>query len=249
VSSQAYSNLAGNTTIKLTIGDQIPKSLDISGAKNIEGNAQTQIAATDQLSCKTDTGDEVSGVVYEADGLPNGLEIDKETGIISGAPNDEGFGLYTITTTADGLTGSVSRAFKIDSQIVESFTINVPTEPITGNALYELTTDELSCSVNGTVVESGVSYSASSLPKGLSIDKDTGIISGTPTGPTANGTTATITANYTEGGKNLVATAGMVFNISNTLVISSIKLASDPALRDACNLRIDADGVLNQIQN
>jgi hypothetical protein len=105
----------------------------------------------------------------------------------------------------------------------------------------------LSCTIgkNNTPLTS-VAYSASNLPEGLNIAKDTGIISGVPTTPTNSAMTSTIIATYINDDERLFGSTTITFNISNTLIISATRLLADENLRNNCNLQIN-DGALNKV--
>jgi hypothetical protein len=176
-------------------GVQIAKSLVISNAQDIVGNVGTSIANTNALSCATDTGDSVTDVVYTATGLAhNNLQINSSNGIISGTPDKSGFGTYTVTATADGLRGSVSASYAINTELPTSLEIT-GVEDITGNKNTPLASPRLYCATNTGVVVSDAKYamaSDSELPDGLKIDEETGVISGTPNDTTDGVITCTI---------------------------------------------------------
>jgi hypothetical protein len=114
VTSASYAGLFGSANINITIGAQVPKSIVISGAQDISGDVGTEVSNISGLSCATDTGTPIQDAVYTASNLPNGLEIDKDTGIIFGTPRTKQFGTYTINASAGDLVGTVSKAFSID---------------------------------------------------------------------------------------------------------------------------------------
>ena len=123
------------------------------------------------LTATTATGDTLT---FGASGLPTGLSIDGGTGLISGTidPAADAGGPYAVTVTATN-----SDAF--DSQ---SFTWNV-NNPISINPVGDQTNavgDSASLAVSATTATGDpLTYSASGLPAGLSINASTGLISGT----------------------------------------------------------------------
>ncbi len=135
-----------------------------------------QIVADDNL------GDALS---YTATGLPDGLSINASTGLISGtiAPAADADGPYVTTVTATGGGASNSQTF--------NWTVNNPiaiSPPLDqSNALGDVVSVPVSAT---TATGDTLTYSATSLPPGVSINSSTGLISGT----IAN--TASITTPY-----------------------------------------------------
>src|SRR5205823_2511087 len=115
---------------------------------------------------------------YDATGLPNGLSIDPDTGIISGTIDPDEGGKYSVTVTATDYT------LEKPVGVSQTFTWDVTALPL---PVFSATADQtnlegdaVTLAVTATDPSGGiVSYSASSLPDGLSIDPSTGIISGT----------------------------------------------------------------------
>ncbi len=131
-------------------------------------------------------------LTYSASGLPAGLMIDPKTGMITGAvdhdasknaPTTSGSGAtldgtYTITVTArDGQGGAASQTFTFDA------TNNAPV--IGANTADQHNADSQPVSVDASKAFSDantgdmLTYVATGLPKGLSIDPNTGKITGT----------------------------------------------------------------------
>jgi hypothetical protein len=142
------------------------------------------------------SGYDVDGdtVTYSATGLPSGLSLDQTTGIISGTlPASAGASTpYSVTVTASDGTLTAS----------QTFNWFVTGAPVTLTSPGDQTNSEgdvvsLQLSANG----SGLTYRASGLPSGLSLNTSTGLISGTvASGDAANGPyTATVTATDTQG--------------------------------------------------
>jgi hypothetical protein len=111
--------------------------------------------------------------------LPAGLSINAATGVISGTPASVTAGaLYTIT--ARNASGSTS--FSISIQVVE-----VPPSGLSYSSPQTYKTGVPITPINPTVQGHVTAYSVSpSLPAGLSLDPNTGQISGTPTLPQAS---------------------------------------------------------------
>jgi len=117
---------------------------------------------------------------YDAVDLPPGLSIDSSTGLISGTVADgaaEDFdGSYNPTIiVANNQGGSATTSF--------SWTINqaqIPPVLTSPGNQSNLTGDNVNLQITATQADSDpISYDATNLPDGLSIDPDSGIISGT----------------------------------------------------------------------
>ena len=121
---------------------------------------------------------------YSASGLPTGLAINSSTGVVSGAPSATGN--HTVTVTVDDGEDSASTSFSwIVSVANMPPTINNP-----GNQAHE-TGEGVSLAIQASDADDdALSYSASGLPAGLSINSS-GVISGTLT--TAGNYTVTVT--------------------------------------------------------
>lgn len=101
--------------------------------------------------------------------LPQGLELDPATGVISGVINE--IGSFTIEITGTDGT-EVSTA--IGSVIIES------KNPSITKLIYDDISTSINKKINCVPEFDGykISFSAASLPQGLSIDSETGVISG-----------------------------------------------------------------------
>ena len=153
---------------------------------NIDGDFVTVLS-----SCSDSAG---NALVFTATNLPPGLSIDPNTGIISGAvtAGDSIAGTYTVTMTA---TDSANPA----SSASETFQWTVNPLVTLGNPGSLTNSDGDSVSVLSSCSDSAgnaLVFTATNLPPGLSIDPNTGIISGAVTaGDSIMGTyTVTVTA-------------------------------------------------------
>jgi len=118
---------------------------------------------------------------FSATGLPPGVAIDPITGVISGtvAPGDD-------TGTPYDVTVSVSNGYKATT-LNFSWTItrlSLVTPPDRTNTVGDTVSLPIQAS---DPTDSTLSYSADGLPDGLSIDPNTGVISGTPDASAADG--------------------------------------------------------------
>jgi hypothetical protein len=138
---------------------------------NVSGSPITPLAiqASDSLSTAT--------LTYSDGGtLPAGLSIDAPSGVISGTPTTAGTGPVTIT-----VTDSASFAAQVTFNWTVSNIVSVPTpgnqsDP-SGTAIAPVTIHATDSSTGATLTYSG----GSSLPSGLSLNTNSGAISGTPT--------------------------------------------------------------------
>jgi len=136
---------------------------------NVDGYSPSlTLSATDSAS---------HSLVYGASNLPAGLSIDSSTGVISGTitSGDSADGVYDVTVSATDSTNSsigMSKTFQ--------WTVN----PVVTLSVASSVADADGESVNWTIEgsDSGsfpMTYSASGLPTGLTINVATGVISGT----------------------------------------------------------------------
>jgi phosphatidylinositol-3-phosphatase len=148
--------------------------------------ASLQITASDSASGQT--------LTYSATGLPAGLSINSSTGLISGTPTTAGTSSVTVTATdTTGASGSASFTWTVNPVAGNTVTVTNPgaqsTKVNTAASLQITATD----SASGQTL----TYSATGLPAGLSINSSTGLISGTPT--TTGSFNVTVTATDTTG--------------------------------------------------
>ena len=108
---------------------------------------------------------------FSATNLPNGLSIDSASGVISGVPS--GSGVYNVSIAATNAAGT-------DSQ---TLILSLDATPIITSSLLALGEQGRAFNYAINALNNPTSYAASGLPGGLSIDTNTGIISGTPSSP------------------------------------------------------------------
>ena len=153
---------------------------------NLDGDA-----ASVQVSAWTTSG---LPLQYGASGLPAGLTIDANTGLISGTvgATDSQSGPYAVTATASDGTDSASTSFTWD---VAHLAVVNPGDQT--NAEGDAVSLQIGVSDNA---DDTLTYGASGLPNGLSIDPTSGVISGTVAALDANGSPYSVTVTASDGG-------------------------------------------------
>jgi hypothetical protein len=113
-----------------------------------------------------------------APGLPDGLNINPSTGAITGTPITAGTTSFTVNVTDSGTpTQSTSQATAnfVVAPATLTLTCSASSQDIVGTAYPG------NCNAGGGTVPYTYSFSAGSIPNGLSVNPSNGVISGTPT--------------------------------------------------------------------
>src|SRR5262249_28867791 len=112
-------------------------------------------------------------LTFSASGLPTGLSIDTGTGLISGTLDGQSAGSHSVTVTASDRSTSDIGTF--------TWTVTDVTAPALTNPGAQSGNEGDSVSLQIVASDADgdpLTYSASGLPSGLSIDTGTGLISG-----------------------------------------------------------------------
>ena len=148
-------------------------------------SAATATATVDQPFSYTITADNAA-TSFAATGLPAGLSINPDTGVISGTPTTVGSSSITINASNAGGIGSRTLLLTVN-----------PLVPVITSAATATTTVGQSFSYTITANNTPTSLNATGLPAGLTVNTATGLISGTPT--TVGSSTITINASNAGG--------------------------------------------------
>jgi hypothetical protein len=108
--------------------------------------------------------------IYSATGLPAGLTINATSGVIRGVP--AAAGNFTVTISATNGAGTVSKTLALGI---------IPLPPVISSVATATAKVGSSFSYQITATKNPTAYSATSLPAGLAVNSQTGLISGTVT--------------------------------------------------------------------
>lgn len=149
----------------------------------LTGNDTARFTVGTPASWEPDTLTGTPAATVSADALPDGLTLDEDTGVITGTPTATG--VTVVTLTARNGVGN-------DATLELAITINAsPT--LTGDDSLTLTVGKTATWEPDTFTgHPSPTVTADLLPDGLTLDKDAGVITGTPT--TAGTTLVTLTA-------------------------------------------------------
>jgi hypothetical protein len=184
--------IAGDNTysINQTFTWTVTNPITIAGVldqTSVEGASPSlSISASDATSGAT--------LVYTANGLPLGLKINSSTGSITGtvAAGAAQYGPYFVTVTAGDGTSSADMNFNWN--VTNPVVITVPADQTNNQG------DTVSLNISASDSSSGtLTYGATGLPGGLSINASTGHISGTVASGAAAGSPYTVTLYANDG--------------------------------------------------
>ena len=183
-----------------------------------------------QLVASDPDGD---AITYSASGLPPSLTVNATTGLISGTLSYTSAGSHSVTVTATAAGGSDSKTF--------TWTVtNTNRAPVVTNPGAQTSSQGVADTLAMTATDAdgqALTFSATGLPTGMSINASTGVVSGTPTAAgtfstvvTVSDGTASPTVSFTwtvTGNPPTLTNPGNRTNAENA-VISLQLVASDP---------------------
>jgi serine protease len=177
---------------------------------SIQGTAISplQIGATDSASGQT--------LTFSATGLPTGLSI-SPAGVISGTPTAAVLNQSATVAATDttGATGSATFTWTVNAPGGNTVTVTNPGSQTsnTGTAV--------SLQIHASDSQPGqtLTYGATGLPAGLTINTTSGLVSGTPT--TGGSSSVTVTARDTTGASGSTSFSWTVNVASNRVTVTS----------------------------
>jgi hypothetical protein len=207
--SDAEFTTVANFTWEVTFVDNQPVVTDPPDQASVEGVAITdlQVVATDENP---------SSLIYTASGLPGGISIDLNTGVISGTPS------YTAAEDVIGgsysVTISVSDGNSISAPVVFVWKVSHSNNPPTITSPGTQTSteaDNISLDVNANDVDPAdvLVYMARNLPPGLSINGSSGLITGTIAFTAAAGSPYSVELSVSDGAST--STQIFTWNVAN----------------------------------
>ncbi len=199
--SATNSGGTGSATLTLTVV-AVPV---ITSAATVSGNVGSafsyQITASNAPSS------------FGALGLPDGLSVNRGTGLISGTPTAAGTSTVTLSATNSAGTGSATLTLTVT--LAPAITSAAAASGMVGTAFsYQI-----------TATNTPTSFGATGLPAGLTVDIASGLISGTPTA--AGTSTVTLSAVNSVGTGMAPLTLTVSSGSTGSLVSHTIQISND----------------------
>jgi len=232
------SNSSGAGSLQVLMRVHATAATTLTSA-NTAGGTVGQVFSTYNIS--TSGNGPITSYTVSSGTLPGGLSLNSSTGAITGTPTNSG--VFTVSlgaTNSGGLTGTLSVTFTIQPNTVPTVTTSPamtasPTANVVGTVGSAIST--INVNGNNLPLTTG-SYTASGLPPGLSIDANTGAITGTPT--TSGDYTATLGVSNSFGPGTVSYV--MRVNATGAPTISSANTASGTKGIAATQYTITTDG-------
>jgi lysophospholipase L1-like esterase len=153
--------------------------------------------------------------------LPAGLTLDAQTGTISGTPTAVGSGSATVTVTdSSGTPQTVTDA--IGFTVAAASALSISTSSLAHAAQNSAYGQAITAS--GGVGADTFAVSSGSLPDGLSLDPETGVIAGTPTTSGTSSITVTVTDSGSPNPQLASATLALTVDPALALTVPPIDL-------------------------
>jgi prepilin-type N-terminal cleavage/methylation domain-containing protein len=167
---------------QIFLGTPFANNITIVGPRTLQLPQWTVGRAYPSTTITATGGGSPPGYKWSASGLPTGLSINQDTGVISGTPQ-----------VAGSANGMITVVDSLGDVTIKPYTININAAPaITGPATlrdWTINRDYPGTAMIATGGTTPYAWSATGLPPGLSINAATGVVSSTTgTGPTATGT-------------------------------------------------------------
>jgi hypothetical protein len=206
------SNGSGAITSSIAVLTVMCPGITVEPASLPDGTAGMAYDQTNTAS----SGSGPYSFVVTGGSLPTGLNLNFNSGVISGTPTSFGTNTFTVTATdVNGCTGSSSY-----TMVIACPTITVAPASLadgTVNASY-LATNTASGGVGSTTF----AVTSGSLPAGLNLNTSSGVISGIPTSAGTN--TFTVTATDANG---CMGSSNYTLLIANPMTVGPISLTAE----------------------
>ena len=143
------------------------------------GNQSGPIGTPVSVSAAATSSDVTKTITYSATGLPGGLTINSSTGVISGTPNAAILSspVKVTSTTSDGAVASASFTWTVSNLAGNTVTVTAIATKSSGKG--KAATQAASATDNQALQK--LTWSATGLPAGVTINATTGTMSGTAT--------------------------------------------------------------------
>lgn len=208
-------SLTASSSNKGALINDLSATVTVNSGETIAPDSQTPTLTVGQAmtptTAYTPTGFSGTVTYSISPDLPDGLEFDTATGVVSGTPTTaQASANYTVTASDGSSTASATISIGISSA---SPVLSPNTQTVEANVGVALSTSAIDVATMPCVADMTISPD---LPDGLSFDSSTGVISGTPTAVSAstsyvisydcgggNPYTATVTLSVGSGGPDI----------------------------------------------